>query len=354
MAGWSATARLDKDQPSARLTPNPATGNGASLKDFWDETSRRYKSGIIKVTVDSVTLSDADAGPTGGVYYPTGGGATYTSGETLSMSIQPPNYNPNTDNQFWNAGIQVAAGALGYAKAYNSSASHYQNYTPVNYGRPGPGALIGRDGTIQYTAVDLVLSSNAFTDISSKFTVTVAGTITFTEITAYSDIGSVGGGSYTLNLCAGPLASKRFLPNSYYGQWGMVNFPVVNGMSSVAVQVQSIATVYYAGSRNYESPVLEITSPGQGQKIAQWRRPIPMTTQQTDFMVDDWTCVFATNQKEGAGPGLVDGNAVQCGSVDLGISGSTFYNLLNAGIVLPPGSDCSAAAVIKYKIAKAS
>jgi hypothetical protein len=351
---WSTAVRLDRNKPVARVVPD-SPGNGTNIADWFDETARRFKSGYVRTTVDSVTLSDASAGPSGGIYYTTGGGVVYQSGETLALSVQPPNFNALTDPQVLNSGIQVVAGALGYPTKFNSNTSIYESVLAFNYGRPAPSASIDNaTGFIGLTAVDLALSSNALTDIQSAFTATVAGTIGLNQsaFPPYSDLGSTNGGSYSVGICAGPLASQLFLPAGYQGQYALIGFPVTSSFfnEALAVQIQKITVVYFPGpTPDLQPPVLQITNPAQagGQPIANWNIPLPMVAQQGNVLTDNFTCVFGVNGK------LIDANGTQFGNVDLAPSTmyTGGYNLLNAGIVMPPGSTGSVGVVINYKIA---
>jgi hypothetical protein len=341
MATWSATARLDKNSPSVRIIPDLA-GTGTNLIDWWDETYRRYKSGVVKVTVTSIALSDAAAGPSGNPYYAGSGGANYASGETLAVAIQPPNFNALNDTQYLNSGVAVAAGTI------LSGSPLYENVCAVNYGRPGPSATLGPDGTIQFTAIDLALASNALTDIQSAFTVTVSGTLTQTIISPYADI---GGTAYAIGLCNGPLAAQRFQSFPYRGQWGMIAYPAAAGYASVAVQLQKVTSVYFPGvAPDALGPALTVSNPAQagGQTIANLNLTLPMAGLQTNNLADNFTCIYALNN------GLIDANGVRLTSADLGLDGNIAYNLLNCGLDLPNGSQGSAAAVLNYKIAEAS
>lgn len=253
-----------------------------------------------------------------------------------------PNLNAITDSQYFNAGVDVSpAGSL---------SPGYKNICAINYGRPGPSAKVNGDGTIAYTTIDLALSSNAFTDIKSDMDVTVAGNLTATTGTNYNPYADNGGTAYTLNLVNGPLASKYFLSAGYLGAWGMIAAPIATNYTALVLQIQSIVTQYIPGpSGRMFQPTLQISNPAQpgGQRLADWAMPIPAELKSTNTLSDNYTYVFAVNA--GAGK-TIDANGVQVGSVDIGVTGNSAYNLCNIGVVLPPGADGTAAATVAYKI----
>jgi hypothetical protein len=326
MASWSFTGRMDKNRPVLRVTPDGVTG--CNLRDFWDDTNKRYKSGVVVVTITSITLSTADG--FGGT-----AAATYTTGETLAVAIQPPNYNALNDTQYLNSGVQVASGAV------LSGAPLYKNVIAVNYGVPGPSATLNPDDTIDFTAIDLVLSSNAFTDITSTFGVVVAGTLTFTEYSPYAD---TGGTAYELDLTNGPLSYIN-LAQSYAGAWGMIAAPIQAGYAAIVVQLQTLTSGYIPGAApDMTQPSLTVSNPAQagGQQLANVRRPIPMDAKKTFTFVDGYTYIFGVNNN------LIDANGVQIGSVDIGVTGNTAYNLCNAGVQSGRGT---ATAKLAYKTA---
>jgi hypothetical protein len=309
MASWSQTVTLDKNRPSIRVVPDAVTG--CKLRDFWDDTNKRYKSGVMVVTVTSITWT---------------GGAT---GETLSISVQPPNYNALNDTQ---------AIYTPDAAAHAWGGTTYKNVAAVNYGRPGPSAVLEPDGTITLLAVDLALASNAFTDVASTVVVTVAGTATFTE---YSPYAAVGGTAKEIDLTAGPL-SYVYLTAGSAGAWGMVTQDIMTGYGAVVVQLDSLVTGLIPGTVGGGAQ-FQLTNPAQagGSPLAALDQPVPRAAQKTTAFADNYTYVFAVNNN------LIDTNATQVGT-----PAGTAYNLCNAGVQAAGGNDGdTATAVLSYHLA---
>lgn len=359
MASFAVTGRLDKDKPNLRFVPDNGAASqlvGTNLWDWFDETNRRYNSGVVSVTVTSIAAADGNAGPTGGIFYNTGGGSTLTGSETVQIGIQPPSFNALNDGQYVNSGATVQATIL-------SASPIYKNICAVNYGMPGPSAFLSwPDGTISFTAIDLALSSNALTDITSAFTVTVSGTLTATGYstrTNYDPYADNGGTAYTLDLVSGPLSAKLFLAAAaggggpYQGKAGVIGCPVQSAQSAVVLQLTNVTTVYIPGAGGPPSrwPRLMIQNPAQagGQRICNVNLPICLEGQKTLVFHDAYTWVYAINAPVSGGV-AVDANATQIGLVDLAAGNSPAYNLANAWIEQAPDDTGTVACVLKYKV----
>jgi hypothetical protein len=341
MAAWSTVVRMNKDMPSVRVVPQGVSG--CRVTDFWDDTNKRWKSGVVVSTLNSGTTND--------ISWAAHSGGAAVATETLAAVIAPPNFNGANDSDYRNSGLDVNAVAV-----MNPS---YKNACAVNYGRPGPSAEVQADGTIVYTAVDLTLSSNALTDIRSDLDVTVAGTLTATTGTNYDPYADNGGTiSKSMTIAAGPLASKYFYSDgTALGDVGLIAAPIAANFTALVLQIQSIVTQYYPGpsGRMYQ-PVLRIQNPqGQpgAQRLLDWQLPITLSCKSTNTIseVAPWmrgfTAVYAVNAGSGK---TVDANGRQMASLDVAVVGNSAYNLANCWIELPNGADGTAAATVAYKI----
>jgi hypothetical protein len=337
MAAWSTVVWMNKDMPVVRVVNHGVAGCYRS--SFWDNTNKRYLSGVVKSTVTGATAISAAAHA----------GGALTAGETLAARVAPPNFNAINDYEYKNAGID-----LGSVTAINPA---YTNICAVNYGIPGPSAQINEDGTIVYTVVDLELASNDFTDIVTSADVTVTGDVTATTGTNYDPYADNGGIAYAMPLAVGPLASKYFyVGGAALGPWGMIAAAIAGNYTAFVVQIQSIVTQYIPGpSGRLYTPMLHIKNPAQpgGQPLANWELPMPTHRKSTNTISEldpnsrGYTYVFAANAGSG---NTIDANAVQIASLDVGVVGNSAYNLCNVGIVLPPGADGTAAATVNYKV----
>lgn len=313
---WTGTFGMSKMRPTIRVVPFGVPW--INLAEFLTGSpTPLYKSGLVFATVSNITWTGSPA-----------------TGETLNISIQPARYNTQCNSQALYTPL-VSAGAWG--------GSTYKNVTAINYGLPGPSAILEPDGTITYLTIDLSLASNAFTDIASSISVTVTGDLDFTPVPTTSP---VGGTTYTPQIGIGPEAALAGgLPS-----WGMATQDLISGYLGVAVQLQSLLTRMDAGGLPRLQPtVFQLSNPKSemGQTIANVRFPIGQgAARQIDFMntagppiTGGYTYLFAIND------GMVDANATP-----IQAPAGQQYNLCNFGLTQGPNSQDTVSADLTYEL----
>src|SRR5581483_228586 len=109
-----ASTTINSDNPSARVCVT------ANVKDYWDSTNKRYKSGIVKTSITAISIS----GTVGG-------------GEKVDIDVWPPNYDLTSDSK-----AHCSPAATGAVAGFST----FVQVTAINYGLPGPSARVEADG----------------------------------------------------------------------------------------------------------------------------------------------------------------------------------------------------------------
>src|SRR4051812_45249638 len=107
---YSVTVRMNKDMPVARIVPQGVASQGLRVTDFWDNTNKRWLSGVV---VSQVTGSSA-------ITWAAHSGGAAVATETLAGRIAPPNFNAINDYEYKNAGVDVNANAAFTSPAYKN------------------------------------------------------------------------------------------------------------------------------------------------------------------------------------------------------------------------------------------
>ncbi len=245
---------LNKDRPSCRLAISVPT------KDYWDDTNKRYKSGVVQAIISSVAFS-----------------GTFTSGEKLALSIAPPNYRPNCHGR---------ADDLNHAVDAGSWTTGYLLNTAVNYGLLGPSAAPQPDGSNDLIYVDVSLIGDDSGQITSDVTILVTYTVGFTEISPYSTLS-------TTDTYTDTVALNDF---SYPPAWGTVTVGSAYVSSgAAAVQLTNLES-HVTGDQPGGAPVfVAATMPQVGQPGLNYSWQVPATVGRSLALADRYTWVFAVN-----------------------------------------------------------
>jgi hypothetical protein len=286
-------------QPGCKVTAQ------VLLHDFWDSTNKRYKSGVVVTTIDQVKWT-----------------GTTASGETATITAQPPNYQEDCNDQ-----VTLRPDITSVTDVDNL----LKHVTAINYGMPDSSAVLEPDGTISLVDVTFYLNANAFTPIASLVSVIVTYTTTFTEISPYS---TIGGTSYSADLAIG---------NGSAADWGMATSPVASGFKSIALQLQSLEWSVIPGENSgMLAPSFQLSNPARngGAVVANYNTPLAQSAGRSLSYHDYYTCIFAVND------GKLDANATPVQA-----PGGALYDLCNFGLTATDASSQdTATATLTYKV----
>lgn len=258
---------LNAASPSCRLAIT------ANVKDFWDSTNKRFKSGLVKTSITALSIS-----------------GTLGSGEKVHFTLQPAVHNPARNGK-----AEYNPTATGSVSGFST----FTHNTAVNYGNLDPSAAPEPDGSITLAVVDVSLPSG---DLSgSTLTATVTYTKTFTELSPYS----VMSGPQTVSVSAG---TPSVAPWSLQG-WETGDF---SGEDYFRVQFQSLATTCRG--------VGHFTATAGAMNLSV---PVPYGDARVLSLADSYQHVFAVNNSE------LDSS---CPLVNDQAAGTTIYNFLNCGL----------------------
>ncbi len=291
---------LTVDAPFARLSVP------GDIRDFYDSTTHdRYKSGYVASVLSQLALT-----------------GTFGAGDTLSVLVKPPNYNPgcgHTELKYY----PTATGNVFTGLSYTVN-------TACNYGLPGPSARLEGDQTISYVDVELTL-----TPASDASTSSLVPALTYTNtITSIDPYTAIGG-----SAISGALALYPDTPES----WLTVTYPVT-ALVAVAVQLASLtATVQQGVPAGSDAPLFVATNVPQsgGQSICNVKMPLGASVARVKTFYDLYTYVFAINNSK------VDANGAP---VVRPSPGTVEWNLINAGLTKSQFSGDTASATLASKI----
>jgi hypothetical protein len=275
---------LNADRPSCRLAIV------ANVKDFWDATNKRWKSGIVTATVSNLTWTG------------TAGGS-----EKLNITIQPPNYNQACNNK------TVLTPNVS-ADAWGGSSAHHQ--VAINYGVPDPSTIIESDGSITLAVVDLALPLSS----SSSITPTMTYEVNFESVDPYSTIAADD--DTVLSEFGATLSVDPATP----ADWGMIGIDLGGADPTdgkIVVQLQSLVSSVGVGV--IPAPHFQFSNPARsGNSINKIDYQLPNTDSRNLSFKDNFTWVFALNL------GKIDANATP---VKMSSGSGLLYNVANFGLV---------------------
>lgn len=296
---------IGNDTTTGVIVPGFKASAQVLLHDFWDNTNKRYKSGVIITTIDKIIWT-----------------GTTAAGETATVTVNPPNYQEDCNDQ---ATLRPVIDSISELDAV------LKHVTAINYGMPDSSAVLNPDGTISLVDVTFYLNANNFTPIASLISVEIDYSTTFTEYSPYSGI---GGTAYTANLAIG---------NGSAADWGMATYAAVANYAVLVVQLQTLAWNVLPGEDGgLPTPSFQLRNPARpgGAAVANYNTPLAQSAGRTLTYYDYYTYVFAVND------GKVDANAttVQAPS-------GTLYDLCNFGLTAPDAnSQGTVTATLTYKI----
>lgn len=254
-------------------------------RDYWDETNKRFKSGIFNLSVTAISWT-----------------GTKEAGEILKLKVAPAVFDPACNDK-WEA-APLVTGTQSIALSHNVS---------LNYGLVGPSSIIGDDGI----ASTLVLEAELPFETLSSIVITLTYTLTFTLRDPYS---ALSGTSKTCNLVLNYESDQV---------WGMVSTVQVDGYNGdIAIQISSIVSSIFQGENQAVAPVdfHFLNEPLQnGVRLANYQLPLPQLESHTKVIKDWGTYVFAVNN------GKIDANAMKIKETD-----RTVYDLINFGLSKDP------------------
>lgn len=280
MATTVTSPTLDIDNTTAKLAAV------ANLSDYWDQTEKRYRSGIIVTTISDINWT-----------------GTEDAAEEMDVVVQPPNYHPGCHNRShyepamnsntWNDGMAIVF------------------VTALNYGMPGPSARMEGDETI--TLVEATLEMPAGTESSVAATMTFNNV--FTEFSPYASLTS--GTAKTATLTMEPEEDQV---------WGMISHDVSSGSEGcVIVQLTSLVTSVLEGFPPGDvMPMFSLNNTPQtgGQSIAGVNHYLPNSAGRTRAYRDMYTYIFGLND------GKIDANGTPLKMPGLS---ANIYSLCNFG-----------------------
>lgn len=276
------------------------------VRDFWDATNFRYKSGYNTVTISDISIAAA-------------AGGSEVAGERISVEVKPPNLS------------QVANSRQLYDQEVDDDAWFGADYilkTAFNYGRPGPSARLEGDNSVSLVDVDIQLQSNALS--------AVVVTVTYTLSTSLKDpYGDLGGTSKSRIL--------RVYPDNE-AAWGLIGVDAQDA-AAIGIQLQTLATTVQQGvPLGVSPPMLSIQNVPQygGQQLCDLAFPLGESATRSKTFSDMYTWIWAVN-----------GSRVDCNgtNIELPNDGKTLFNLLNVGLTKNAGlSRDAASALLTYKV----
>jgi hypothetical protein len=298
---------IDKNNPEARL----AVQVEARDASVCDSTNRRFRCGVWKVQITALTAS-----------------AGVQAGDTLRATIQPANYDPLCNDQV----IQETIGAGGGTTV--ALGAEYDHVVAINYGLPGPSAVMEKDGTITLAVIDLELMTTNL-ELASSIIATATATVTFTEVPAYGGMSSPT--ARTASLAVSPQNEAN---------WAMLSVDQPGSPSTyfgyAAIQLSSLTSSLTPDSMPSATPTaLTITTVPQmyGQLMTVCSYPLPKSQGRSKTFADFFTRVFAINK------GKIDGNAT--GVYQAGRA-TPIFNLMNCGLTKDASSTDLAVAGLSY------
>jgi hypothetical protein len=267
---------------------------------FWDDTNKRWNSGIVQSVIDSLTWT-----------------GTKTVGEIVNIVARPANYQPMCNNK-----TEVAP--LATAAAWGGSFNHY---TAVNYGVPDPSAAVESDGSLTLAYVDVELQPNS----TSEIVVTLAHAPAVTSVDPYSDLTGTG---YSLSVSLGSTAGDN------QASWGQVIGDAIGSSDGYYVAQLNTLTTTYVGEGVAPSFVFSNAAQPSGSRIASLNLPIINGSSRPFTFKNSYTWCFAVNA------GKLDANASPIFPSD-----GFAYNLANYGLVADSmNSDAVATATLNYTL----
>jgi hypothetical protein len=308
MSTTVTVSNVGYDSTTGVIQPSFKVSAQAQLHDFWDSTNKRYNSGVLVTTIDTIAWTVS----------------TGKSGETATITIKPTNYQEDCNDQ------------IIYRPAVNASSSispAFKHVTAINYGQPDSSAELAPDGTISLIDVLVEINANAFTPIGSLMSIAVTYTSTFTVYSPYSPI---GGTDYEIPLAIG---------NGSAADWGMVTVdpPSAGVYQAQVVQLFSLAWNVLPGDSPIGiMPAFQLSNPPRpgGAVVANYSTPLAQSYGRYLAYHDYYTYIFAVND------GKVDANATSVQATD-----GELFNLCNFGLTAPDASGTDTVnAILTYYI----
>jgi hypothetical protein len=303
---------LATDPTTGIIEPKVKISAQTLLHDLWDTFHKRYRSGVLVVTITQI--------------YWTG---TKGAGETATITINPPNYQQNCNDQITLRPV-VTAVSSGTPVTPN-----FKHVTAVNYGMPDSSAVLNPDGTFSLVEVVIELNSNAITPIASLLSVFVTYNLAWHEYSPYSPIEGTG---YEADLSIG---------NGSSTDWGMATVDATTGYAALVVQLATLDWSVLPGNNpSGLVPSFQLSNPARpgGATVANYNTALAQSFGRSLTFYDSYTYVFAVND------GKVDANATPVQATDIAI-----YNLCNFGLTAPDASGTdTATATLTYLILTAT
>ncbi len=285
---------LNAANPKARLA---IIANAADL--YWDDTNKRWNSGIAKSVFTSLTWT-----------------GTKASGEVLKVTVQPANYQPMCNVRYVDTPLVTAA----------SMSSGWEHLTAFNYGVPDPSAQVENDGSITLGYVDVELPPNSASSIQVTFVHTPD---VLAAVDPYSDLGQTPD---TIYVAVGSDANCA--------SWGQINGnPSDTDSGYGAVQLKTLTTTFVGDGPAPTFVIGNVPQP-YGNKIANVAIPLINATSRPFTFKDNYTWCFAINS------GKIDANA----SPIAGGGGTMQFNMMNLGLMTDPSNpDALASATLSLE-----
>jgi hypothetical protein len=271
-----ASITLNRTRPKARIAIP------IDPMDYWDDTNKRFKSGCLKIQVTAVTDSISGRG----------------GSEKPTLVVRPPNYNPACHDEYRRTDGTIAL------------AADYFHYLAVNYGVPGPSAVMGADGIGEALCVEVELEP----DTTGSGTFSVTYTATFTEVSPYAALSSPNcSGTASLTLVEGQESAWSMITMSPTGE------DVTDGY--VAIQLSTLSSTVRPGALPDNPPSIEVASAGAGDPLFQ--SPLSLSDTFSRSFSRFYTRVFAINASK------VDANGT---TVQVPVDSASVLNLFNVGL----------------------
>jgi hypothetical protein len=271
-----ASITLNRTRPKARIAIP------IDPMDYWDDTNKRFKSGCLKIQITEVADSISGRG----------------GSEKPTLVVRPPHYNAACHSEYRRADGTIAL------------AANYNHFVAINYGVPGPSAVLGPDGIGEALCVEVELEP----DTTGSGTFSITYTTTFTEISPYSALGSPNcSGTVSLTLLEGQDAAWSMITVSPTGE------DVTDGY--VAIQLSTLASTVRPGALPDNPPSIEVASGGAGEPL--FASNLSLSDTFSRSFARNFTRVFAINGSK------VDANGT---TVQVPVDSVSVLNLFNVGL----------------------